>query len=291
MRVPVLTYFLMGISYIGTPFAVVGIIALFYWNINKKLAYGMSFSFFVSCLLCQGIKIIARVPRPWLLDPTFSAVDIAIPSAGGYSFPSIHTAGSTALYISMFLFYKKKGVRSFCLGLLSLIIFSRMYLGCHTPLDVTVAFIITLITTLVITFFWNRYGDQKKDDVIVAFFLGALAVALLVLDGSLFGNGTVDFSNAKDGFETAGLALGFVFGFPLERRSVNFVNEAPGAKKALRFIIGLAVALIIELGFKLLNDTNVFLIIFRYALNGFWITYLWPKIFTRYENVQKKPAV
>ncbi len=288
MRVPVLNYILLAISYIGTPFAVVGIISWFYWNVNKKMAYGISFSFYVSCLLCQGIKIIARVPRPWLLDSAFKAVEAAIPSAGGYSFPSIHTESSTALFVSLSLYYKKKNVRALCLGLLFLIAFSRMYLGCHTPLDVGCAFAITLVITLFIFYFWGKYGDSTHNDALLAFFLGAFAVALLILAGTLLGNGTVDFSNAKDSFETAGIALGFCIGFPMERKFVNFSEEGTVKEKIIRYLCGLAVALVIEFAFKLISNTNLFLLVFRYALNGLWLTCLWPIIFTNIK--EKKPG-
>ena len=36
------------ISYIGTPFCVVGIITWFYYNVSKKAAYTISFSFYAS---------------------------------------------------------------------------------------------------------------------------------------------------------------------------------------------------------------------------------------------------
>ena len=57
-----LDFFMLLISYIGTPFCVVGIIIWFYYNVNKKAAYGISFAFFTSTLFCQGLKLVVRMP-------------------------------------------------------------------------------------------------------------------------------------------------------------------------------------------------------------------------------------
>ena len=64
IRNPVLDTIMLAFSYIGTPFVIAGIIGWIYLNNDKKEAYGISLSFILSCLLCQGVKVLARVPRP-----------------------------------------------------------------------------------------------------------------------------------------------------------------------------------------------------------------------------------
>ena len=54
-RNPVLDFLMLLISYIGTPFCVVGIIMWFYYYVSKKAAYTISFSFYASMIFSQGL--------------------------------------------------------------------------------------------------------------------------------------------------------------------------------------------------------------------------------------------
>ncbi len=82
--------FFQLITYTAQELFVVGIICWLFWCSNKRLAYTLGFSYFTSGLLVQGLKITFRIPRPWILDPSFQPVPSAVPGATGYSFPSGH---------------------------------------------------------------------------------------------------------------------------------------------------------------------------------------------------------
>ena len=93
---------------------VIAIICWLYWCSNKKLAYSLAFSYFTSGLLVQGLKIAFRIPRPWVINPEFKAVESAVPGATGYSFPSGHTQSITALFGTFAFYVKNKIAKILC---------------------------------------------------------------------------------------------------------------------------------------------------------------------------------
>ena len=61
LRNPFLDYLSLGISYLGTPFLVVGVITFLRFNDDQNRADGMMLAFLFSGLLCQGLKIVFHV--------------------------------------------------------------------------------------------------------------------------------------------------------------------------------------------------------------------------------------
>lgn len=163
-RTPAFDIFFQGITLLAQETFVVVVICWLFWCSNKKLAYCLGFTYFTSGLLVQGLKITFRVPRPWLLDPAFEPVASAVPGATGYSFPSGHTQSITALFGTLGLYSRKKLQRFLCALFILLVGFSRMYLGCHTPQDVIVSFLVTfLCVILCYSFLYKREFAVGKE--------------------------------------------------------------------------------------------------------------------------------
>ncbi|MBP3369649.1 MAG: phosphatase PAP2 family protein, partial [Clostridia bacterium] len=79
-----------------TVFMAVGMIV--FWCFCKYQGYYLLSVGFIGTLLNQFLKIICRVPRPWVKDPSFTIVESAREAASGYSFPSGHTQTSVGLF-------------------------------------------------------------------------------------------------------------------------------------------------------------------------------------------------
>ena len=136
-RTPLLDSVFSGITHLGeeTFFIVVGI--LFFWCISKREGYFLLSTGLVGTVLNQFLKLLCRIPRPWVLDETFAIVESARAEATGYSFPSGHTQMAAGLYGGIARWHRG-WVRVIGIILALLIAFSRLYLGVHTPLDVGV---------------------------------------------------------------------------------------------------------------------------------------------------------
>ena len=118
LRTPAGDFFFQQITYLGQEIFVVAVICWLYWCVSKKSAYILGFSYFLSGLLIQALKITFRVPRPWKLDSSFKAVESALPEATGYSFPSGHTQSITALFGTLALSARKKWQTVLCFSLI-----------------------------------------------------------------------------------------------------------------------------------------------------------------------------
>lgn len=101
-------------------------------------------------LVNQWLKIICRVPRPWVRDPDFTIVESARAEAAGYSFPSGHTQTAVGFFGGVARFAGRLWLRVACLAAAVLVPVSRMYLGVHTPADVGVAFATAAVLVFVL---------------------------------------------------------------------------------------------------------------------------------------------
>lgn len=277
-RAPVWNSLMMLISYVGTPFFILGIMEWFYLNVNKKTACMMFISFHLTSLLCQGTKIIVHEPRPWIRDNTFHPVEAALSSASGYSFPSVHTASTSVYGISRTMSKKKFTVRA--AALILLVAFSRMYLGCHTPMDVLFGFLFACAITVPVFLLGSKKSSVKSEGGFL-FFLIAFAGLLLFLASFLILNNEIDLTNSADCFSAAGSAIGFAAGTAGERSRLHFqCSSGSGAQKLLRFIIaaggGAAIWLVTKHLIVTSSVPGLFLTALSFFLVTLWMTYLAP---------------
>ena len=288
LRTPVLDSLMLGISHLGSAFAVMGIMVVIYLNIRKNEGMGMLLAFVYSGILTQCAKLVFRIPRPWNLDTAFTPVSAAVSSAGGYSFPSIHSQCAAVLFTALFLLCKNIRVRILSCLLLGMILFSRMYLGCHTPFDVITGALIGTVITVLVFAFWRSDAVSGKNDSIYVLFLFVFACVGLFLPGALMWNGTVDFEGAKNCFETAGIALGLSAAFILERRVLLFSPDGSRLEKLFRLLIAVFGSLGIIFGLKALGPSSVPLCVLRYAAAGFWMAGVSPALMIKLGILRKE---
>jgi len=290
LRSPALDWIMLGISHIGTPYFVTACILIIYLCVNKKAGWGMFFALLFTSLPAQGLKLIFRVPRPWNLDNTFVPVSAAVQSAGGYSFPSIHSQSAASLATTLSLYYKKTKARTFFCLLMVLVLFSRMYLGCHTPSDVAAGAAIGIVISLIVFRSFTKGADSEKNDGLWVFFLTAFTAIVLFLAGAFLWNGTVDFLNAKDSLDTAGLSLGLTAAFILERRRLKFSAEGTLKEKLLRSLVSAGGGLLLLQVLHVLPDQSAASDVTRYAVAAFWMAGIAPAILIKCGLLRKEEA-
>ena len=278
-RTPLGDAFFQAITLLAQETFVVVVICWLFWCSNKKLAYCLGFTYFSSGLLVQGLKITFRVPRPWLLDPNFEPVASAVPGATGYSFPSGHTQSITALLGTLGFYTKKKPLRFLCFLFVFLVGFSRMYLGCHTPQDVLVSFGVSIVCVFLCYHFLYKKEYFKNKESLVSVFMGIVCVVLLGYTLFLYKSGAIEFHYAQDCIKACGAGAAFSLGYYLTETYIPFTPPDSFQGQALRFIIGIAVTLLLQAGLKPIIGQSLAASFIRYFLVVFWIITVYPYVF------------
>ncbi len=266
--------FMMQITSFGEATITFILLAGIYWCVNKRVGQYILFNISIGCTLNQFFKDAFQIERPWIRDKRIMPVEGALETAGGYSFPSGHTARAVAVWGAIggsswkSKIKKSKKIAFFSWLILLLIMFSRNYLGVHTLKDVLVSFLLGLICLSVTdkVMLWVDAIDEKakKRDIIVAITVSIILFLPMLKVGCI--------SNAGTGF-------GFLFGWIIERRYIDFKIEACWQKRCLQFAIGsLAIISILNL----LPPILTFFIPSRYAgfftmfILAFFITAFYP---------------
>ena len=71
IRNPIFDAFFNFITFFGEEILIFAVICLLYWCIDKPLTYKIALAFFLSGLLVQVLKVVLRIERPWVIDPSF----------------------------------------------------------------------------------------------------------------------------------------------------------------------------------------------------------------------------
>ena len=265
------------------------ILCLIFWCISKRFAYIIGVAFFLSGLTVQGMKICFRIDRPWVIDPEFNPVEGAKEYATGYSFPSGHTQSAASLYGAIGAQVKQKWLMAVCFIIPVLVAFSRLYLGVHTLLDVTVSLAICFIFIfLTLKIFSGDGAVNKKRELIISLSMIIYACVVIVIAVVLHSNGTIEKHYAADALKAAGACIGFAAGMYIERVYIDFPVKAKNLLwQAIKLVIGIAGVLIIQNGFKeifklIFGADNLFADTLRYFLMLSWVTLFYPLIIKRF---------
>jgi undecaprenyl-diphosphatase len=239
--------------------------------------------------MIQGLKITFRVERPWIIDPSFQAVQEVIGTATGYSFPSGHTQSSTALFSSLALYVKSRRVKTLCVTAFLLVGMSRMYLGVHTPADVIVSMLLTLMVTVAVFIFMKHYNCTVKQNAAITAVIVILSAAVIIYSVTLFGRNLIEANYVSDCCKAAAAGLGFALGWYTERTFIDF-DEHRGKwwQQVLKLVCGITVLLMIKEGLKIIFGTGIWVDIIRYFIMTVWTLILYPLIL---KNILSKNPV
>ena len=225
-----------------------------FWCVSKWEGYYLMTVAFCGTVLNQFLKLICRVPRPWVRDPNFTIVESARAEATGYSFPSGHTQNAIGLFGGMARWGGRRWVRLGLTTLALVIAFSRMYLGVHTPADVGVSLVLAAALVLGLYPLMRRAQEKPR-------YMGYVLAAMLVVSGAFvvfvetcgFPADT-DAENLASGIGNAWKMLGAVAGMTLawllDRRYIHFETQAVWWVQVIKVAVGMALLLAIKSGLK-----------------------------------------
>ena len=218
--------------------------ALFvFWCVDKRRGYYLLAVGFTGTLINQWLKIVCRVPRPWVRDPHFTIVESARDGAAGYSFPSGHTQSAVGVFGGVARFTRRWWLRCVCLVLLVLVSVSRMYLGVHTPADVGVSFAVTAALVLLLyPLIESTLWFPGRMYVILGVLLGASAAFVAFVELFPF-PADVDGANlagaVKNAWSMAGAVGGMLLACLFDNRLLQFPNRAPWWGQLVKLLGGL----------------------------------------------------
>ncbi len=295
IRTPVLDAVFSTITHLGeeTIFIVIGLI--FFWCISKKQGYYLLSIGLIGTVINQFLKLIFRIPRPWVLDKNFEIVESARAEATGYSFPSGHTQSSVGIFGGIARSNKNKIIRIICIIIAILVSFSRLYLGVHTPLDVSVSIIIALI--LVFAFYPIIENGLEKPKIMRILFGSMVVFSIIYLSFVSFYEfpADVDIDNLEhgitNGYKMLGCILGLWLSYEVDINYSKFDTKSVWYVQILKLALGIIPILLIKSGLKeplrLLIQNDYIADGIRYFLLTSFAGAVWPLTFKLFNKLKK----
>ncbi len=292
IRTPAVTFFMSLITWCGDEIFFVALAITVFWCVNKRDGYYILLVGFLGTVLNQFLKLLFRIPRPWVLDPEFTIVESARGAATGYSFPSGHTQNIVGTMTCVILSVKKKTVRAAALALLILVPFSRMYLGCHTPLDVGVSFVIALALAFALRPLILK--AEEKNSLMWGILGISLAISALYLCFVEFYSFPADIdsvnlaSGVKNAYTLTGCLLGIIVAKALDDKYIHFRVNAVWWAQIIKVVLGLLFIVAIRAGLKapllaVLPEYPAALV--RYFVMVVFAGAVWPLTFKFFEKL------
>ncbi len=299
LRTPVLDAIFSAITLFGeeTVFMALGMIV--FWCIDKYEGYYLLSTGFLGTLINQFLKMLCRIPRPWVKDPGFTIVESAREAATGYSFPSGHTQTSVGLFGGLAVWNKNRILRILMIAACVLVPLSRMYLGVHTPLDVGVSILIALV---LIFGLYPLFKKAKNSPKVMYSLLGVLTLLTVgYLLFVLFFPFPADtdphnlLSSKKNGYTLLGCMLGLILTYTVDLRHTHFETKAVWWAQILKVTFGIALVLLVKEGLRAPLDAlcggHLIARSLRYFLMVLAGGVLWPLTFKWFSSFQNNKEV
>ena len=292
IRTPALDIIMQTLTRLGEETVFMLIAMLVFWCVDKRRGYYLLSVGFVGTLINQWLKIVFRVPRPWVLDPDFQIVESAKEAASGYSFPSGHTQSAVGTLGGVARFTSSVWLKVVCVILALLTAISRMYLGVHTPADVGVSLIVATVLIFVLyPLFESTLWFPNRMYAIIAVMLAASVAFVGFMEFYPF-PADVDAANlasaVKNSYTMMGSVAGMLMVYVFDSKVVKFSTRAPWWGQAIKLIGGLALAIAVKSLLKApllaLCDGHAIAHAIRYCVLVLVAGGLWPVTFKLYDR-------
>lgn len=294
--------FFMFITAFGEITIPMTVIAGIYWCIDSKKGMLILLNWSIATFICHFLKITFCIYRPWILDGRVTPIASSVKMAGGYSFPSGHTAIAASVWGCIAYLYRHK--KLFCASLIILVFliaFSRNYIGVHTPQDVIASLIIGIILIPCVENLikWLEAGEKRD----IYFLIFSLILCFILILYGYFKTYPVDYSVSGEilvspekmriyALPTIGLFYSSVCGWFLNKRFLKFDgSKGTCFEKIIRFLVGAAFlsamnSILSQYLSLYCNKSIKYFIIGAFSI--LFITYIYPLIIILLKNFKNK---
>ncbi len=296
LRNPVLDTVFSLITALGeeTVFMVLGMTV--FWCLDKYQGYYLLTTGFLGTLINQFLKMLCRIPRPWVKDPSFTIVESARAEATGYSFPSGHTQSSVGVFGGIARANKSIAVRVVAIAVCVLVPLSRMYLGVHTPMDVGVSIAIALLLIFAGYPLFEKAKSSPRLMYIILGVLTALSFAYLLFAVLFPFPADTDAHNLesaqKNGYTLFGCMLGLILTYTVDLKYTHFETKALWWVQLIKVVGGLALVVLVKEVLRAPIDAifggHLIARAVRYFLMVLVGGVLWPMTFKRFSRIKNK---
>ena len=275
--------------------------AIIYWCFDFKAGVYLFSLQGMNILFTHFFKMLACVYRPWVLSDKIHPSELAVPFAKGYSFPSGHSAMSSSVIGGLaYIFRRNLFLCIFCIGLVLLVGFSRLWLGVHTPQDVVCGLSIGLMLVFGLNYLYNWAEKDKNRYLYIWGIINIVATAVLIYI-RYFNQYRIDYVSdillvdpaelIYHTFVVYGFALGILNGCLLCRRFYPFAPQDKSTKcRIIRGFIGILwLILMVKVLFRhiVMCTLAIKVAVPIVFLAGISLTLIYPVIFLNYEKFFK----
>lgn len=293
IRTPWLDKILSTVTYLGDQYVFMALAMVILWCVDKKRGYFLLVTGFLGTVISQFLKIIYRIPRPWVKDPNFTIVEAARAKATGFSFPSGHAQNAVSTYGGIALVSKRRACKIVFPILALLICFTRMYLGVHTLMDVIVGGGLSLILLFIL---WPVFRTMDKHPGRMYLLI---IPCLLVISSFLIylkakpDPGEENYMEAlKNCYTLLGSFLAFLVLYPFQVKYVPYQEQAPFLGQVLKVVLGFSIVIGVKFGLTPVAEhffgSALWPRMIIYFLMVFIAGLLWPMTFPLWQKVGKK---
>lgn len=296
IRIPALNEFMLLITRFGEETAFLVAALIVFWCVDKRRGYYILAVGLIGTMANHFLKLVCRIPRPWVVDENFTILEQAREAASGYSFPSGHSQTAVGTFGAIAHTTATHWVKWLCIAVAVLVPISRMYIGVHTPLDVLAGSGISLLLVFGLKPIAVK-DDRKAMKLLIA---GMLAMALGLLLYVEFWNFPADMdshnleSGIKNAYTMIGCTVGVAIVYLAERKYVNFDTKAVWWAQLLKILLGLIAVLAVKEGLRapleaLCGPGGVYVArAVRYFLIVVTAGFLWPMTFRWFGKLGEK---
>ncbi len=251
IRIPGLNEFMLAITTLGEETAFLVIALIVFWCIDKYRGYYVLGVGLMGTLVSQFMKILCKIPRPWVKDENFTILEQAREAADGYSFPSGHTQSAVGTFGAVAASTQKKTVAIICIVLAALVGFSRMYVGVHTPADVLVGAGLSVALIFILR---PLMLGKKRHIAGVYWVMLAMSIGFMLFMELYPNPETLDSHNyesaLKNAYTLLGCSAGVLVVYYLDEKKLHFKNDAVWWAQILKVVLGLLVVLAVKEGMR-----------------------------------------